>query len=298
MTPVIRRREGFAGQHHVVLPPSIVQGALRHPLLRGLMPTDAGTYPHAAGHYVERAQGALGSVLLVCTSGAGWVRWKSREQPVAAGGVVLLPPREAHAYGADDAAPWSLDWAHFVGVEASHWRDALLGEAPISPCLELPAGLALSLGLGRVHEHLEAGYHEPELIAAAAALRWTLAELVRLRFQPGVNRLSPAGAALEETAAWMRDHFADPHTLTQLAGRARMSVSHFSALFRQRFGYSPIDWLIRHRIQRACQLLDATSESVEAISLAVGFADPYYFSRAFRRVMGAAPREYRRASKG
>jgi AraC family transcriptional regulator, arabinose operon regulatory protein len=296
MPVVIRRREGFPGQHHVVLPPSVVQQALRHPLLHGLMPTDAGAYPQAAGHYVERARGAAGTVLLVCTAGAGWVRWKEREQRVSAGGVVLLPPMEAHAYGADEDDPWTLEWAHFSGDEAVHWREAVLGRNQDSVCLKLPASFATALGLARVYERLETGYHEPELLAAAAALRWSLTELVRLRHLPG-NTLTVIDA-LDATATWMREHLEQRMTLGKLAMRARLSVSHFSALFRQRFGYAPIDWLIRQRIQHACQLLDGTGEKVEVVGQAVGFADPYYFSRMFRRVMGVSPRKYRGTVKG
>jgi AraC-like DNA-binding protein len=296
MPAVIRRREGFPGQHHVVLPPSVVQSALRHPLLCGLMMTDAGAYPQAAGHYVERPGGAAGAVLLVCTAGAGWVRWKGREERVEAGGVVLLSPAETHAYGADEEDPWTLEWAHFAGDEAVHWHEAVLGRNPDSVCLKLPASFAAALGLARVYERLETGYHEPELLAAAAALRWSLTELVRLRHLPG-NTLT-AIDALDATASWMREHLDQRVTLGKLATRARLSVSHFSALFRQRFGYAPIDWLIRQRIQRSCHLLDGTNDKVEAIGLAVGFADPYYFSRMFRRVMGVSPRQYRSTVKG
>lgn len=296
MATVIRRPEGFPGQHHVVLPPSVVQRALRSPLLRGLMPTDAGAYPRASGHYVERPRGAAGTVFLVCTAGSGWVRWKDREQRVQTGGVVLLPPAEAHAYGADEEDPWTLEWAHFVGEEAAHWRVAVLGRNPDSACLELPARIAPALGVARIYERLEAGYSEPQLLAAAAALRWSLAELVRLRHLPG--NAPTVVDAVDATAAWMREHLEQRIALEQLAVRARLSVSHFSAMFRQRFGYAPIDWLIRQRIQRACQLLDTTSEKVEAVGAAVGFADAYYFSRMFRRVMGVPPRRYRGTVKG
>jgi AraC-like DNA-binding protein len=293
---IIRRREGFPGQHHVVLPPSVVQRALRHPLLRGLMPTDAGAYPQAVGHFVERPKGAVGTILLVCTAGSGWVRWRNREQPVQTGSVVMLPPGDAHVYGANEDNPWTLEWAHFTGEEATQWLFAVLGRNPDSVCLELSPRLAPALGLARVHERLEEGYHEPQLLAAAAALRWSLAELIRLRHQPG--NAPTVIEAVDATAAWMREHFGQRITLNQLAARARLSVSHYSALFRQRFGFAPIDWLIRQRIQRACQMLDSTNEKIEAIGLAVGFCDPYYFSRMFRRVMGVPPRRYRGMVKG
>lgn len=293
---IIRRREGFPGQHQVVLPPAVIRRALRNPLLCGLVATDAGLYPHADGHFVEREHGAAGAVLLVCTAGAGWVRWQGRLRRLTAGGVALLPPREEHAYGAQEVDPWTLEWAHFTGDEAGLWRAAILGTKADSVCLDLPPRSASDLGVARVHERLETGYDEPQLLAASAALRRSLAELVRFRHLPG----NPPTLleAVEATADWMRAHLDQRLSLGDLAARARLSPSHFSVVFRRRFGYAPVDWLIRQRIQRACHHLDASDDKVEVVGRSVGFSDPYYFSRAFRRVMGVSPRRYRATVKG
>ena len=84
----------------------------------------------------------------------------------------------------------------------------------------------------------------------------------------------------------------------KLSKKAGMSSSRYSDIFRQRFGYSPIDWFNRQRVQRACHLLDVTREKVKVVGLEVGFRDPYYFSRSFRKIMGSSPREYRAITKG
>lgn len=293
-TPPIR--EGFPGQRQVVLPPAVVRRAAKHALLRGLLPTDAGLYPRAAGHFVERENGAAGHVLIVCTAGRGFVRWRGRTNEVSAGGVVLLPPGEAHAYGAAETEPWTIEWAHFGGDEAAAWREAILGRGAEAPVVALDAPRTAALGVVRVFERLEAGYHLPQLLGAAAALRGSLSEIVRWRMLPG--NPPTLVEAVEATAAWMRERLERKITLGELAARARLSPSHYSAVFRRRFGFAPIDWLIRQRIRQACRLLDATADKIEAVGAAVGFEDPYYFSRAFRRVMGVAPREYRRTVKG
>lgn len=260
------------------------------------MPTDAGVYPRAEGHFVDRPQGAPGFVLLVCTAGAGIVGWRERERMVGAGGVVLLPAGERHVYGADPENPWTLEWAHFTGAESAAWCEAILGAEPSSCGVEIPAAQASALGVARVGERLDAGYDLPRLFAAAAALRTSLAELVRLRDVPG--HAPTLLESVDATAQWMREHLDRKIELRDLAARARLSPSHYSAVFRRRFGFAPIDWLIRQRIQAACRLLDSTAEKIESVGAAVGFADPYYFSRAFRRVMGVSPREYRRTVKG
>jgi AraC-like DNA-binding protein len=291
--PNRHRREGFPGQHHVVLPAPIAAAACEHPLLSGLFVTDAGQYPTATGHRVTRTNGTSGAILIVCTAGSGWVQSQGQRAEIANGDVVFIGPGEPHSYGANDEIPWTIEWAHFSGKETPTWREAIVGNG-FSLCLH-PAAPA-SIRLARVHEHLEAGYDETQLLLAAAALRRSLTELIKLRRVPGHTPTTVE--AVEATADWMRTHLSSQATLASLAKLAGMSPSRYSEIFRQRFGFSPIDWFMRQRVQQACLLLDVTREKVEIVGLEVGFRDPYYFSRSFRKVMGCSPRDYRAIAKG
>lgn len=237
-----------------------------------------------------RREGASGTVLLVCVTGAGWVRWRGERLALRPGAVALLPPNLPHAYGADENDPWSLEWAHYSGEGAPAWREAILPDAD-SCLVRLPAGRVAELNLAAVHERLEAGYGDWQLLGAAAALRSTLTELFRLRQLPGA--LPTATDAVDATAVWMRSHLDRRITLRELAARACLSPSHYSTTFRQRFGYAPIDWLIRQRIHRACSLLQMQPDKIAVVAREVGIADPYYFSRLFRKVMGVPPRRFR-----
>ena len=58
-----------------------------------------------------------------------------------------------------------------------------------------------------------------------------------------------------------------------------------------------MDYFIHIKIQRACFLLDTTTLSVREIGSQVGYEDPYYFSRIFRKVMGVPPRAYRQSRR-
>ena len=287
---VPRRREGFPGQHHCVLPPDVAARAARHPLLRGLLPTDAGLYPHAQGHFVERPHGAAGTVLIVCCRGHGWVEQGERRFAVHAGDVALLPPNEPHRYGAEDEEPWTIEWAHFAGAEAEDWRSLILQQEPV--VVHVAPSSVGEVKLATVHERLEVGYGDFQLLGAAAALRWSLTEIARLRRLPGT--MANAVDAVDATAAWMRENLDRHITLPELARRACLSPSHYSSLFRRRFGFAPVDWLIRQRVHRACSLLQTRPDKIAAIAVAVGVDDPYYFSRLFRKVMGVSPEQFRR----
>ena len=66
-------REGFAGQEMFVIPRPVLAHARRHPLVRGLFPTDIGWYPKARYHYRDRLKGAPEDHLMMCMDGHGFV---------------------------------------------------------------------------------------------------------------------------------------------------------------------------------------------------------------------------------
>ena len=84
------------------------------------------------------------------------------------------------------------------------------------------------------------------------------------------------------------------HRLEELAVQAGVSSSHYSTLFRKQTGFSPLDFILRQRVQHAASLLATTPDSITAIASAVGYEDAYYFSRCFRKIMGCSPRAYRK----
>jgi len=84
-------------------------------------------------------------------------------------------------------------------------------------------------------------------------------------------------------------------SLRQLAHEVRMSPFHFARTFKQSTGLPPHQYLMRLRIDRARELLETTRLSVCEIASAVGFNDPSYLARVFRRTIGLTPGEYRRS---
>jgi|GEM_PF-711534 len=88
---------------------------------------------------------------------------------------------------------------------------------------------------------------------------------------------------------------AHPWTADDLATAAGLSTAHFTRLFRQWTGRSPVAYLRRHRIELARTLLADVDLSIKQIAAKVGFEDQYHFSKAFRQIDGLSPTDYREA---
>lgn len=273
------------------------EAARSHVLLRGLHVTDAGYFPSAAQHWVERPRGAPTSLVILCFRGAGWVRRGRREWAVGPGDLVWLGEGEPHAYGAAAEDPWTIGWVHFSGAEVPHWRRFLQACAATDDGpFNVRADRLDQIGLGQVSLALGRGLAMRHQLTAATALRSVFCRVGEaLVERPGSRSARERVAASVEA---LRTDWKRAHRLAELAATAGMSVTHYSAHFRALTGFAPIDYLMRQRIGEACRLLDGSELTVAEVAAAVGYADPYYFTRCFRRVMMCSPRHYRKVPKG
>jgi AraC family transcriptional regulator len=89
-----------------------------------------------------------------------------------------------------------------------------------------------------------------------------------------------------------------PLKSADLAEIVRLSAGHFSRSFRNSFGCSPIEYVIRRRMEHAQGLMLSTDVPLSQIALDCGLADQAHLSRLFRRVVGESPRSWRRARVG
>ena len=118
--------------------------------------------------------------------------------------------------------------------------------------------------------------------------------------QGGILGLRPQAGTesvrkVERSIAYMADHINQPLQVATLAALANVSPSHFFALFKQRTGCPPMDYFTRLRMRHACRLLGSTSASVKEVAAALGYDDPFYFSRVFKSVHQVPPSRYRTA---
>jgi AraC family transcriptional regulator len=95
--------------------------------------------------------------------------------------------------------------------------------------------------------------------------------------------------------AHIRTHLDQTITLDALASTAGMSPSHFSRLFKETLGTSPMQYVMAYRIEQAMEMMENAHRPLGDIALACGFADQAHFSRSFKKLTGKTPRAYRAA---
>ena len=100
-------------------------------------------------------------------------------------------------------------------------------------------------------------------------------------------------ARLRKVEDYVGAHLAENISIEQLAELAELSPFHFSRVFKDSTGMTPLQFVIRERMLRAQQLIRETSRSLIEIALEVGYTSPSHFADVFRRTVGMAPSEFR-----
>ncbi len=304
--------EGFANQRIAVIPRPIVRRYVHDPMVSDLFPTDAGHFPHAANHRVFRAAGTPELVLIYCMRGKGWVQHTccgrregardgfprrevslrgDRNAAVTPGSLVVLPPNQSHAYGADESDPWHIYWVHLVGKKVPSLMSSLA-----EPVVALAAPHEIGPLFEDVIGVLEAGYG-PDQILLASSAAWMLCAHLLVALRRGPDSGPSSDQRVDTVIAHMAHHLTRAMRLDHLAAMANLSTQHFAEVFKRRTGFSPIDYFLRLRLRRAMEMVMTTEQPMKQIAIACGFESQLYFSRQFRRIYGSAPTRFRESKQ-
>lgn len=289
--PAHRIAEGFPGQRLLVLPPAVVRRAATLPVCRDLMVTHIGAYQTAPHHFVDRPKGSPESIMIVCQGGQGICSLGNRKHAMTTGHAIILPPNVRHRYWADENDPWKIFWVHFTGARSRDYI-GMLGVTQQSPMCWLHDLPSVAEAFEETYRHALGGYTDVDLFGLSTGLSRLLG-ICRLSQRALDVRRRHSEEQVLKTVHYMAANLHRPLTLAQLGAVASWSPTHYSMVFQRQLSLPPIEYLLRLKIQRACERLRTSDDLIAEIAQNLGFADPFYFSRLFRRRVGCSPRVYR-----
>lgn len=288
---MIRKREGFEGQRAIVLPKKILEVCAYTPPVNSLYITDIGFYPRAKYHYRDRPMGIAQNVLIYCQEGKGWLKIPSGTFRVGPNEYLIIPADMPHTYGADEATPWTIYWAHFKGIQAAYFASLLSKQHKSFVNYAGFVDERIRL-FDSIYQTFQSGYSLDNLVFSSASFGYFLTSLSFFDKFTSVHHKAEKDV-VDISIEYMQEHLESMLSLQALASSINLSVSHFSSIFKKKTGYSPIVYFNHLKIQHACQYLQFTSLRINEISVKLGIEDPYYFSRMFTKIMGVSPVEYR-----
>jgi AraC-like DNA-binding protein len=280
------------GRQRIEIPKTILKSrVLANPMLKHLHICSIGYYPKARDHYTYRRKGLAENFLFFCVDGSGWYQIGKQRFEVGANEFFILPQHQEHSYGSSPDDPWSIYWVHFGGDALAAFNEVQEVQKNFRPELVRNTGEIIPI-FQKIYKTLELGYSIDNLLFANMCLSQFLTLFIynkRHYASASNDRLDCVDSAIH----FMQEHINDNISLIGLSKAYNYSVSRFSNLFKQKTGYAPIDYFLQMKMQKACQLLDFSDRSIKDIAFSMGFEDPYYFSKRFRKIIGVSPKKYR-----
>lgn len=247
--------------------------------------------PHEPGFYIDRPRG-LGMYL--------FLRFHTRFEARTSEGIVqghpgdclIHTPRTRQWYGSRETG-FRDDWLHISGTDVQ--RCLRKFRLPVNRLFRPSSTAFVTPMLEQVKEELLCRKsHWPQRAAVKIFDLFLL--LSRHLHGPARLRSNRLDAQRMDVFGRVRrtvhERLEDAWTVDAMAELAGMSPSRFSVLYREFFGVSPMEDLIRARLQRAKVLLANASTTVTRVARECGFSNIYYFSQLFRKRVGCPPSAY------
>jgi len=288
----IRKKEGFEGQRAIVLPRKIIyQYCGNDPILSGVHITDIGYYPKAKFHFRERLHGIDQHIIIYCIEGKGWAEIGKTKQTIQPGSFMVIPAETSHRYAADENDPWTIYWVHFKGHLVKHIVELMIKQLKNHEGFIHYNDARVKL-FDEIYLTLERGYSMDNLYYANMCFWHFLTSLIfdeKFNYPGKKKTTDQADLSID----FMQKNINLTLTLEDIASSVNLSASHYSAIFKKKTGFAPIEYFNHLKIQKACQYLQFTDLRVKEIAAELGIEDPYYFSRMFSKLMSVSPNDYR-----
>ncbi|OPA81542.1 AraC family transcriptional regulator [Paenibacillus selenitireducens] len=227
-------------------------------------------------------------------AGRGTFQLRGRTYALQAGDSFFIFPKEMYQYEADEHEPWHYCWLAFQGNEA----EAILHQLNISP--EKPiVQAAAERRIKPLYRRLYATLHRGEPMCAMESIGYMhLLFAVYGRCNaarnpaPILDDKSDIERQVDQAIRWLTYQYAEQVSIERMSQSLGYSRIYLSKMFKQLTGISPMQYLNKIRMERAAMLMTSRL-SIDQIATSVGYKDPLYFSKQYKKWSGHAPSEHR-----
>ncbi|MCI8430185.1 MAG: AraC family transcriptional regulator [Lachnospiraceae bacterium] len=265
---------------------------------RPLIVGSCGTYhlytrPRLPTH---RPRGRLDFQILYIASGKAHFYFDKSETDtvVTAGQIVVYRPKEPQRYVYYGAEQTEVYWVHFTGNNVKN----ILRHYGITDSMRvISTGASFEytrLFKQMIQELQRCQSCYPELLTLL--LLELLIQISRQIGREHRKKDTYLDAEMELAIQFFNDHYHTEISIEKYAASRGMSVSWFIRSFRQYAHTTPMQYLVERRMTNAQVLLETTNYSIAEIGNLVGYDNPLYFSRIFKKQKGMSPSDYRKQS--
>lgn len=229
--------------------------------------------------------------ILYITNGFCIAEFDGVEYKAAAGNIILFKPFEKQRYSFKARDNSVSSYIHFSGTACND----LLHQFGLADSHIINVGISNKLIqiFSKMEEEfiLKKSFCEDicaSLLHQFLATAGRLAESVQKEINLSADR------TMDNICKYIHKNYWENNSIEFYANMCNLSVSRFSHAFKENTGLSPKNYILRAKINIACELIETTSLSIADIAAAIGFEDANYFSRLVKKHTGQSPSFYRK----
>lgn len=240
----------------------------------------------------HRPKGRLDYQILYIASGKAHFFFNGVEQIISAGNMVIYRPKEEQRYYYYGVDHTEVYWVHFTGKDVKF--------------LLRKYGIEDSVHVVHTGSSMEFKYLFLQMIQELKLCRIDYEDLLVNHLQHLFIRIHRAifskphgkNAILMQEAdkavRYFHEHYNEDISIQDYAASHHISVSWFIRGFKEYTSFTPTQYLLSLRISNAQVLLENTDYNITEIAESVGYDNPLYFSRLFRKQLGMSPSDFRK----
>ena len=127
--------------------------------------------------------------------------------------------------------------------------------------------------------------------------KWFVDKMVEISTKIENNKSDKSESLIEKAESFLKNNYMKDISLDDISRYCNISTYYFSKLFKQETGENYVEYLNRIRIENAKKMINESDRSIKDICFSVGFSDPNYFSRIFKKHTGVTPTEYKEGKR-
>lgn len=204
-------------------------------------------------------------------------------------GFLICPDTIVH-YQADENEPWSYAWVGFHGFKAA----AYLKQAGLdnhNPIFRYEQDNFLRDCFLRMIDTKQLARGKE--IRLLGLLYEFLSQLVETAGTSLTEKNNTKEEYVKKALEYVRMNYSRHISVAEIAHNVGLDRSYLYSLFNEFINASPQEYLIHFRMEKACELMRTASLTIGSIARSVGYDDPLMFSKAFKKVKGLSPRDFR-----
>ena len=240
-----------------------------------------------------RPRGRLDFQLLYIAAGKAHFHFDGKEQIVTAGHMVLYRPKEPQKYEYYGEDQTEVYWVHFTGGNVTNILRSygLTDDKRVFYC---GSGLDYqNLFRTMINELQMCKENYAEMLEMY--LRQIFIMLQRYFINSSKTDNTRVVEEIDKATLYFNEHYSEDISIDEYAQNNHVSVSWFIRNFKHCTGSTPMQYILSKRIYNAEILLQDSTYNITEISEIVGYENPLYFSRIFKKVKGLSPSEYRKS---